>query len=233
MTNLNDLAGKLQTFLIRAQMDAHNSRSLSKSRYNNLKLKISSQLQYPNVIITIGISEATYNIEDGTKTEGSLGPDEKYVYKWIGNKNIQPLLKELYLSMTELVDLEEEQQDLKDELEDELKGDMEGSAGESNIDDRPSRRSRKNNFRNLMMPSQFLMREEEERQRREKLMRKEDIIDVPKETVSSDYEEYNEETDLEIYNEQKFESLEEASKKHNFLNFMQNMFGKKKVDDDE
>ncbi len=230
MANLNELAGKLQTFIIRAQMDSHNSRSLSKSRYNNLKLKISSQLQYPNVIITIGISEATYNIEDGTKTEGSLGPDEKYVYKWISNKNIQPALKELYLSMTELVDLEEEQQELKEELEEEL---MEGAAGESRIDDRPSRRSKRNNFRNLMMPSQFLLREEEQRQRRENLMRREDEVIEPKETVSSVYEEYNEETDLEIYNEQKFESLEDASKKHNFMDFMQNMFGKKKSDDDE
>ena len=232
MTNLNDYATKLQTFLIREAQD--DGRRVSKARYNNLKMKISSRLQYPNVIITIGISEATYNIEDGTKTEGSLGPDERYVYKWLSRKEIQPALKELYLQMTELVDLEEEQQELKEELEDEMMGDMEGFAGESKIDDRPSRHSKKNNFRNLMMPSQYLEREEEETKRRkEGLIRREDAVITPLETVSAAYEEFNEETDLEIYNEQKLESLENLSKQHDLMNFMKGMFARPNKDDDE
>lgn len=232
MTNLNDYATKLQTFLIREVQD--DGRRVSKARYNNLKMKISSRLQYPNVIITIGISEATYNIEDGTKTEGSLGPDERYVYKWLSRKEIQPALKELYLQMTELVDLEEEQQELKEELEDEMMGDMEGLAGESKIDDRPSRHSKKNNFRNLMMPSQYLEREEEEKKRRkEGLIRREDAVITPLETVSAAYEEFNEETDLEIYNEQKLESLENLSKQHDLMNFMKGMFARPNKDDDE
>ena len=230
MANLNELATKLQEFIIRSQSDAHNGRNFSKSRYNNLKLKISSTLEYPNIIVSIGISEATYNIEDGTKTDGSLGPDEKYVYKWIGKSNIQPALKELYLSMTELVDLEEEQTELQEQLEDELKGDMEGSAGESKFDDRKSRRSKRNNFRNLMMPQMLEETHDEEEKRKGK--KKPSILDEPVETVSSEYEEYNEETDLEVYRESQFESLEENSKQHNFLDFMQNMFGKKKKDDD-
>ena len=61
MANLNELATKLQEFIIRSQSDAHNGRNFSKSRYNNLKLKISSTLEYPNIIVSIGISEATYN----------------------------------------------------------------------------------------------------------------------------------------------------------------------------
>ena len=229
MTNLNELATKLQEFIIRSQSDAHNGRGFSKSRYNNLKLKISSTLEYPNVIVAIGISEATYNIEDGTKTDGSLGPDEKYIYKWIGKSNIQHALKELYLSMTELVDLEEEQNELQEELAEEIKGDMEGSAGESKFDDRKSRRSKRNNFRNLMMPPMMDDNQDEDRKKGKK---KSSILDEPLETVSSDYEEYNEDTDLEVYQEQQFESLEESSKQHNFLNFMQNMFGKNKKDED-
>jgi len=234
MTNLNELATRLQSYIINSQRDAHNGRNFSKSRYNNLKIKISSSLEYPNIIISIGISEATYNIEDGTKTDGSLGPDEKYVYKWIGNKNIQPILKELYLSMTELVDLEEEQNELKDELDDEFKIDMEGFAGESKIDDRPDRRSKRNNFRKLMMPSQVLMHEDDENHKRETLLRREDVMLTPLETVSAEYEEYNAETDLEIYEEQEqLESLENASKKHNLMNFFQNTFGNRHTDDED
>lgn len=107
MVTLNELANKLQAYIIEQQVDPHNFRQLSVHRYNNLKLKI-AQLNYPNVIVCIGISEATYNLDDGCKVDGGLGQDEKYVRKWLGRNTIRKELKELYYQLTDLISLEEE-----------------------------------------------------------------------------------------------------------------------------
>lgn len=235
MATLNELAVKLQSYIIKAQMDTRGNRGVSVSRYNNLKLKINPVLQYPNVIITIGISEATYNIEDGTKTDGSLGPDEKYVYKWVSNTYIAPALKEIYLSMTELVDLEDEQEELKEELEEELLSKGEGAAGESDIDTRPSRRSRKN-FRSMMMPASYnipSLDDNSDAAKRKLLggdMQSVDDILFPDEN-----EEEGTEQGLEVYQETKFESLDEVAKSSDFMNFIKNSFhiGRKKHKNDD
>lgn len=75
MKTLHELAVKLQESIIKQQDDAHNSTTLNVTKYNNLKLKMDSRYAYPHVIVTIGISEAVFNIADGTKTDGGLGPD--------------------------------------------------------------------------------------------------------------------------------------------------------------
>ncbi len=116
MATLNELANKLQAFIIEQQVDPHNLRQLSVHRYNNLKLKI-AQLSYPNIIVCIGISEATYNLEDGSKVDGGLGQDERYVRKWLGRNTIIKELKELYYQLTDLVSLEEEVLMEEEELE--------------------------------------------------------------------------------------------------------------------
>lgn len=225
MTTLNELAIKLQSYIINSQMDNRNRRTLNKNRYNNLKLKVDTSLQYPNVVVAIGISEATYNVEAGTKTDGSLGPDEVYVYKWISNPYIGPLLKEIYIQATELVNLEEEQEEIKEELEDELKQTAEGQAGESDIDTRPSRRSKKN-FRSLMMPAALQHPEIDEDKIPTGKKRKHDILENG-ELINENGEVYNEESDLEVYQENKLESLAEEAKKSDFINFIRNAFGKK------
>lgn len=116
MATLNELANKLQAFIIEQQVDPHNLRQLSVHRYNNLKLKI-AQLSYPNIIVCIGISEATYNLEYGSKVDGGLGQDERYVRKWLGRNSILKELKELYYQLTDLVSLEEEVLMEEEELE--------------------------------------------------------------------------------------------------------------------
>lgn len=116
MATLNELANKLQAFIIEQQVDPHNLRQLSVHRYNNLKLKI-AQLSYPNIIVCIGISEATYNLEDCSKVDGGLGQDERYVRKWLGRNSILKELKELYYQLTDLVSLEEEVLMEEEELE--------------------------------------------------------------------------------------------------------------------
>ena len=94
MKTLHELATKLQKYIIQSQEDAHNQTNLNVTKYNNLKLRMETRIHYPNVIVCIGISEATFNIADGTKTDGGLGPDEKYVRKWLGSSTVIADLKE-------------------------------------------------------------------------------------------------------------------------------------------
>lgn len=225
MTTLNELAVKLQSFIINSQMNSRDKRTLNKNRYNNLKLKIDTSLAYANVVVCIGISEATYNIEMGTKTDGSLGPDEVFVYKWISNPYVVPILKEIYLQATELVNLEEEQEDAKEELEDELKQVAEGEAGESDIDVRPSKRSNRN-FRKLMMPAAFQHPELEDPKIPTGKKYKYGTGELEEgETIDENGEVYTEDSNLEVYQENKLESLEEEAKKSDFINFIRNSFG--------
>lgn len=124
MKTLHELAQKLQEYIIRSQQDAHNSTNMNITKYNNLKLKMNSKYHYAHVIITIGISEAVFNIADGTKTDGSLGPDEKYVRKWLGTSSIISDLKEIYLAMSDLIKAEDEDKSIAMEGEsDEAKAD--------------------------------------------------------------------------------------------------------------
>lgn len=122
MKTLHEMAVKLQESIIAQQEDAHNSTTLNVTKYNNLKLKMSTKYTYPHVIVIIGISEAIFNIADGTKTDGGLGPDEKYVKKWLGTSTIIADLKEIYISVGDLVKAGEENKAVAQEGEaDEVK----------------------------------------------------------------------------------------------------------------
>ena len=144
MKTLHELATKLQTFIIKAQEDAHNSTNMSVAKYNNLKLKIESKYHFPNVIVCIGISEAVFNIKEGTKVDGGLGPDEKHVRKWLGNSTIISDLYEIWLSMNELVKAEEEEKAVN----------MEGEADEAKSD-APKKHKPKNEYSELDTKEEF------------------------------------------------------------------------------
>lgn len=151
MKTLHELAVKLQEHIIRQQQDAHNQTNMNVTKYNNLKLKIETKLHYPHVIVCIGISEAIFNIREGTKTDGSLGPDEKYVRKWLHNSSVISDLKEIYIAMTDLVAAEEEDKMLS----------MVGEADEAKKDTP----RKKQKFRNLLdnaMPLESSMAEVDE-----------------------------------------------------------------------
>lgn len=132
MKTLHELATKLQSFIIKCQTDAHNSTNLNVSKYNNLKLKMDTKLNFPNLIVVIGISEAVYNFAEGTKTDGGLGPDEKYVRKWLCSSNIVAELKEIWIAMGDLIKAEDEDKAIA----------MEGEADEAKLDE-PTRKRRK------------------------------------------------------------------------------------------
>lgn len=147
MKTLHELATKLQEYIIKSQQDAYNSTNMNITKYNNLKLRMETKLHYPNIIITIGISEATFNIKEGTKTDGSLGPDERYVKKWLGNSSVIADLKEIYIAMSDLIKAEDENKAIS----------MEGEADEAKRDT-----PRKQKFRELISASSMTTAEETE-----------------------------------------------------------------------
>lgn len=174
MKTLHELASKLQTYIIKSQEDAHNQTNLNVTKYNNLKLRMETRLHYPNVIVCIGISEATFNIADGTKTDGGLGPDEKYVRKWLGSSNIIADLKEIWIAMSDLIKAEDENKAIA----------MEGEADEAKRD-----APRKKHLRNLMdmtapLDTEPESEDDEEGEEGEELMTLEESIqhkDTPEE----------------------------------------------------
>ncbi len=133
MPTLHEMANKLQDSIIKQQEDAHNSSTLNVSKYNNLKLKMHSKYNYPHVIVCIGISEAVFNIKDLTKTDGGLGPDEKYVRKWLARSTVAYDLNEIYISMDELISAKEMAAKEKEEIQEQVVK-QEGEAGDVKVD---------------------------------------------------------------------------------------------------
>ena len=145
MKTLHEMAVKLQEYIIKSQEDAHNSTNMDVSKYNNLKLKMDSKIHYPHVIVCIGISEVIFNIAEGTKTDGGLGPDEKYVRKWLGNSTVLSDLKELYIAMSDLIRAEDEDKAVA----------MEGEAEEAKRD-APRKRRKFKELLTTAMPTDIL-----------------------------------------------------------------------------
>ena len=101
---LNELVRHLKDMIEDMQSDAHNTSSFNRHRYNNLKIEIpeSSTARMPIFKISIGISEATYNIKTLEKISGSLGQDEKYINKWLKNSTVVMDLKEAWKSRSKV-----------------------------------------------------------------------------------------------------------------------------------
>lgn len=154
MRTLHELAIKLQTFIIKSQEDAHNATNMSVTKYNNLKLKMDTKHNFPNIIVCIGISEAVFNFAEGTKVDGGLGPDEKYVRKWLGSSTIISDLKELWISTSELIKAEEEDKAIS----------MEGGADEAKTDAPTHKKKRPHNSEGDITLEDFFGMEDEPRQ---------------------------------------------------------------------
>lgn len=94
---LSELAGELKVFLIEMQSDARNKNNFRPERYNNLKFEMDvSKDSNPYVVISISMSEAEYSLKTGDKQNGGLGPDERYVLRWLEKPNTIPALMECW-----------------------------------------------------------------------------------------------------------------------------------------
>lgn len=178
MKTLHELATKLQEYIINSQQDAHNSTNMSVTKYNNLKLRMeATELKYPNIIVRIGISEAIYNFADGTKTDGSLGPDEKYVRKWLGSSTVLADLKEIYNSLNDLVKIEDEEKAVS----------MEGEAEEAKQDAPRRKRKFRNPLDTLPLDGETADAEQDESpQEDEKLFTVEEVLSYIENTKEDD-----------------------------------------------
>ncbi len=95
---LNELSRELRDFLVEIQSDAHNVGSVKAYRYNNLKIQVSDPrtVKTPQVIVTIGMSEASFNLLTNEKVSGGLGPEERYVIRWFDRGSNKEELKDAY-----------------------------------------------------------------------------------------------------------------------------------------
>lgn len=95
---LSELSRGLKEFLVEIQSDAHSAGSVKSYRYNNLKIEIpdARTAKTPQVVITVGMSEAAFNIITGEKISGGLGPDERYIIRWFDRGSNREELKEAF-----------------------------------------------------------------------------------------------------------------------------------------
>lgn len=92
---LNELAGDLKAYIIELQSDAHNKGNLRPERYNNLKVQFNmGSNPTKHVEVVIGISSAMFSLSSGDKLSGGLGPDERYVIRWLQKSSVVEELKE-------------------------------------------------------------------------------------------------------------------------------------------
>src|SRR5574344_190744 len=86
---LNEMADSLKEFIIDNQSGGGKSEGANNPRYNNLKLDMDIVKEpTPHVIINIAMAEGIFNLKTCEKMNGGLGPDERYVQKWLGKGSI-------------------------------------------------------------------------------------------------------------------------------------------------
>jgi len=97
---LNELAGELKDYIIELQSDAHNKGNLRPERYNNLKLimDIAANSQ-PHVVINVAMASAEFNLKSLEKVNGGLGPDERYVLRWIDRPGVAEDLRACWMQV--------------------------------------------------------------------------------------------------------------------------------------
>ncbi len=97
MATFKDMEDSLKSFIIQEQSDAHNIKSLNNAKYNNIKILMDpTKNPIPHVTIRISISEATYNLDSFSKSNGGLGYEERFVIKWFGRFGVKEKLNELW-----------------------------------------------------------------------------------------------------------------------------------------
>lgn len=108
MATLNELANKLQEYILKQQESAGGNTQYALSKYSSVKMKMDSTIRYPHVIVEIGISKAIFNLETCIKTDGGLGPFDRYALKWIASSWILYDLRELFKKLSEAVEAKQE-----------------------------------------------------------------------------------------------------------------------------
>jgi len=91
------LEESLKEFLVEANNDSYNSKSVNLHKYNNLKVYMDlKKTRNPHFIVRVGISESVYNLGNCEKISGGLGTDERYIYRWFEKTSTTTALQEAW-----------------------------------------------------------------------------------------------------------------------------------------
>lgn len=97
MASFRELENNLKAFLVDAQSDAHNVKTMASSRYNNIKISMHpAKLHQKHVSIKMGISEATFDLTTFEKISGGLGFEERFVHRWFERSGIKSKLEDCW-----------------------------------------------------------------------------------------------------------------------------------------
>lgn len=93
----HNLEESLKTFLAEVQADAYNREKNFYYKYNNLRIFMDEKKnKTPHFTVRVGISEATFKLDNCEKILGGLGSDDKYIYRWYEKTFINQELKEAW-----------------------------------------------------------------------------------------------------------------------------------------
>ena len=108
--NITKFANSLTEFLINAMADKHTDARHIAYRYNNLKVFMDPlKVTEPHFFVSLGISEACFDIEGGKKLDGGLGPEDGYVSRWASRTNIYNELKNHWKLILEAANVADEE----------------------------------------------------------------------------------------------------------------------------
>ena len=97
MASFRELENNLKAFLVEAQSDAHNIKTMASSRYNNIKISMNpAKIRQRHVSIKMGISEAIFDLNSFDKLSGGLGFEERFIHRWFERSGIKSKLEECW-----------------------------------------------------------------------------------------------------------------------------------------
>lgn len=92
---LHFLEESLKAFLIEAQNDSYNIKTINFQKYNNLRILMDKKKNSePHFVVRIGISESMYTIDNCDRLSGGLASDERYIHRWYEKGAVKSILSE-------------------------------------------------------------------------------------------------------------------------------------------
>ena len=96
---LNEITIELKEYILDCLNDPRAKVKVKPFSYNSLNVSMDADREItPHVIVSLNMSEAIFNIHTGRKITGGLGPDERYVLKWLERGYTKQKLYETWLS---------------------------------------------------------------------------------------------------------------------------------------
>lgn len=93
----HSLEESLKSFLIDAQSDSYNEKSINFYKYNNLKIYMDpKKIKDPHFVVRVGISESVYSLDNCERLLGGIGGDERYIHRWFERSSIKSDLQDAW-----------------------------------------------------------------------------------------------------------------------------------------